>query len=175
MGLSQLTPAQRFMFEYGCFVSFWGNFEMYMEVVIWHLTNDDPIENCRKINKKTAGGKRKVLYHLLHKAGRQDVIDALDQVFDVAERNDWVAERNDWIHGTILNPDGNFSRLTRFRVYYDKDSILVENSILDLDISRFDEFYPAYDKFKNVVENTFGVSVSVCNDYIKKLQEDNGN
>ena len=168
MVLSQLNPAQRFMYEYGCFVSFWGNFEMYMEVVIWHLTNDDPLENCHKINKKTAGIKRKVLCRLLHKDGEQDVIDALDQVFD-------VAERNDWIHGTILNPDGDFSRLTRFRVYHDKDPILVENSILDLDISRFDEFYPAYDKFKNVIESTFGVSVSVCNDYIKKLQEDNGN
>ena len=167
MVLSQFTPAQRFMFEYGCFVSFWGNFEMYMEVVIWHLTNDDPIENCHKINKKTAGIKRKVLCRLLHKAGEQDVIDALDQVFD-------VAERNDWIHGTILNPDGDFSRLTRFRVYHDKDPILVENSILDLGISRFDEFYPAYAKFENVIKSTLGVSVSVCDDYIKKLQEDNG-
>ena len=166
MALSQLTPAQRFMFEYGCFIVFWGNFEMYMEVVIWCLSNDDPIENCHKINKKTAGTKRKVLCRLLHKGGKQDVIDALDQVFD-------VAERNDWIHGTILNPDGNFSRLTRFRVYHDKDPILVENSILDLGIS-FCEFYQAYAKFENVIESTFGVSVSVCNDYIKKLQEDNG-
>ena len=67
MALSQLTPAQRFMFEYGCFIAFWGNFEMYMEVVIWCLSNDDPIENCHKINKKTAGTKRKVLCRLLQK------------------------------------------------------------------------------------------------------------
>lgn len=167
MGLSQLTPAQRFMYEYGCFIAFWGNFEMYMEVVIWHLTNDDPIENCRKINPMTAKPKRKALCRLLREKDRQDVIDALDQVFD-------VAERNDWIHGTILNPDGNFSRFTRFRVYPNKDLILVKNSILDLDISQFDEFYQAYGKFENVIESTFGVSVSVCNDYIKKLQEDNG-
>ena len=169
MVLSQLTSAQRFMYEYGCFVCFWGNFEMYMEVVIWHLSNDDPIENCRKINTKTAGVKRKELRRLLCKDGRQDVIDALDQVFD-------VAERNDWLHGVILNPDRDYSRLTRFRVYHEKNTISsVENTPVDLDISPFDEFYQAYDKFGNIVDSTFGVSISVCDDYIRKLQEDNGN
>ena len=165
---SQRTLAQQFMYKYGCFVAFWGNFEMYMEVVIWRLSNDDPIENCRKINGKTAGVKRRKLCRLLHKAGRQDVIAALNQVFD-------VAERNDWIHGVILNPDGDFSRLTRFRVYHNKDPMLVENTILDLDISRFDEFYQAYHEFENIVDSAFGVSVAVCNDYMVKLQEDTGN
>ena len=44
MAISQLAPAQRFMYEYGCFIVFWGNFEIYMETVIWRLSNDDPIE-----------------------------------------------------------------------------------------------------------------------------------
>ena len=125
-------------------------------------------ENCRKINKKTAGGKRKALCRLLQNAGEQDVIDTLEQVFD-------VAERNDWIHGVILNPNGDFSRLTRFRVHHDKDPMLVENTRLDLGISQFDEFYQAYAEFENIVDSTFGVNVSVCDDYIRKLQEDNGN
>ena len=137
---------------------------MYMEVVIWHLSNDNPIENCRKINIKTAGGKRKILSCLFRNAGKQDVISALDRVFD-------VAERNDWIHGHILNPNGDFSRLTRFRVHHDKDPILVENTPMDLDISPFDEFYEAYKEFESIVESTLGVSVSVCNDYIIKLQQ----
>ena len=166
MVLSQLSPAQRFMYEYGCFVSFWGNFEMYMEVVIWHLTNDDPIENCRKINPMTAEPKRKALCRLLREKDRQDVIDALDKVFD-------VAERNNWIHGVILNPAGDFSLLIRFRVPRDKTRSPIV-TILDLDISPFDEFYQAYHEFEKIVGRSFSIDVSVCDDYIKKLQEDNG-
>ena len=166
MVLSQLSPAQRFMYEYGCFVSFWGNFEMYMEVVIWHLTNDDPIENCRKINPMTAEPKRKALCRLLREKDRQDVIDALDEVFD-------VVKRNDWIHGVILNPAGDYSRLIRFRMPRGKDS-LPKVTPVDLDISPFKGFYQAYHEFEKIVGSAFGITVSVCDDYIKKLQEDNG-
>ena len=163
VALSQLHPAQRFMYEFGCFVTFWGNFEMYMEVVIWRLSNDNPIENCRKINKKTAGGKCKVLRGLLQNAGKQDVIDALDQVFD-------VAERNDWIHGGILNPDGDFCRLTLFRVHHNKNTIVVKNCPVDLSKSPFDEFYQVCTDFEKIVESTFAISRSDGDDYIKKLQ-----
>ena len=150
---------QRFMYEFGCFVAFWGNFEMYMEVVIWKLSEREPIENCRQINKKTAGQKCKELRRLLKSAGRQGVIDALERVFE-------VAERNHWIHGVILNPNGDFSRLTRFRVHCGK----VTNTDIDLG-KPFKEFYQAYGTFEKVVESTLGISISVCNDYIDSCQQ----
>ena len=163
--LSQLPPAQRFMYEYGCFVTFWGNFEMLMEVVIWKLSGRNAIDNCHKINKnkKTAGLKRDELRRLLKSAGQQDVIDALDRVFK-------KAERNDWIHGVILNPDGNFSRFTRFRVHYNKNTFAVKNCPVNLTKSPFDKFYQVCDDFEKIVERTFGISRSVYNDYIIELQ-----
>ncbi|MDE0234480.1 MAG: hypothetical protein OXM62_05695 [bacterium] len=51
-GLRRLAPSQRFMYEYGCFVSFWGNFDLMIEALIWHLGSTDPITNCQGINKR---------------------------------------------------------------------------------------------------------------------------
>ena len=147
------------MFEYGCFVAFWGNFELLMEVAIWQLTRADPIENCRRINGLTAGQKRDQLRSLLETANQTKTVVALDKVFD-------IAERNNWIHGHILNPKGDFSHLTRLRVTTRGGSFAVNNTPISFDVSPFQEFYKAYGDF----QTTSGVNTDLCNEYIRKLQ-----
>ena len=163
--LTRLHPAQRFMYDYGCFVSFWSNFELFMEAIIWCLGNDSPIDNCLRINKMTAGKKRDELRSLLESQGHTDIIAALDRVF-------CVAERNDWIHGHILNPNGDFSLLTRLRVRHNKGCIIVSNEQITPSETPFDEFYAAYGAFEHIVSNTLDVDVNVGNEYIRRLQTD---
>ena len=108
--LDLLPPAQRFMYEYGCFAAFWGNLDLMMEeALIWHLESaDDATTSCQNVNRLTSGEKRHRLTPLLERVS-PDAVSALDHLFD-------VAGRNDWIHGVVLNPHGDHSRLTRFRV-----------------------------------------------------------
>ena len=168
--VSRLAPVQRFMYEYGCFMTFWGNFELYMETAIWHLRKKvcgeqiSRLSNCREINTKMAGCKRNRLNELLKCTGRQDAIDAVNAVFDVADRNGWV-------HGHILNPNYTFERFTKFRVIKKKgQTAQVENKPVKLDPDSFASFYTAYLDFENMVTSAFGIGVNECNDYITKVQ-----
>ena len=153
--LDQLEPAERFMYEFGCFVTWWGNFEMLMEFLIWKLRGGCAIDNCKAINRKTAGEKRRKLRKLLQKYGQNDAITALDRVFE-------VAERNAWIHGTILNPKGDFSVLTRFRGEPDKTPFSAELKSINMDRTLFFDFYKAYDNFVKVS----GIDMREGNRYI---------
>ncbi len=149
------------MFEYGCFVSFWGNFDLMMEALIWHLRSTDPITNCREINNLSSGPKHQRLTQLLMDVSPEAVV-ALDRVLDVARRNDWV-------HGVVLNPRGDFSLLTRFRVH--KNPFRVENAPIDFDASPFQEFYEAYGQFEQAVASALGIdTMAVCNEYIRAVQ-----
>jgi nicotinamide mononucleotide adenylyltransferase len=93
------------MYEYGCFAAFWSNFELAIEVGIWLYSGRAAKENCRLVNPKTAGQKKVMLENLLLDKGLKEANDALQEVFS-------VADRNGWIHGHILNPNQDFSRLT---------------------------------------------------------------
>ena len=155
-----LSPPQRFMFEYGMFISFWGHFDLMMETAICHLAQSDPIENCKSINRLTSGEKRRRLTPLLTVVS-PDAVQVLDQVFD-------IAERNDWIHGVVLNPRKDFSTLTRFRVHSNPFS--VENVPIDLSSNPFAQFYDAYEHFEEALERTFKVNIiDMCNSYVSAI------
>ncbi len=149
------------MYHYGCFVSFWGNFDLMLEALIWHLRNTDPSTNCRETNKLTSGAKRERLIELLQDESPEAVV-ALHHVFSVAERNDWV-------HGVVLNPRGDFSVLTRFRVH--KNPFKVENIPIDFN-GPFQEFYEAYGQFEQAVDCALGIdSQAMCNEYLRAVQQ----
>ena len=159
--ISNLSSAQRFMYEYGCFVSFWGNFDLLMEALICRFEAANPIANCQEVNQLTSGRKRDRLHPLLNKNIPEAAL-ALGRVFDVAERNDWV-------HGVVLNPCGDFSTLTRFRVK--KKPFKVENTPIDLGSSQFAEFYDAALAFERVVERFLHVSATdLGNAYLTAVQ-----
>ena len=163
---SKLLPHQRFMLDYGCFLVFWGNFELYMEGLIWHLRttvcreNISRLSNCREINTLMPGHKRDKLIELLRIANRQDVIDALETVFDAGSRNEWV-------HGHILMPDRQSAQLSRFRVI--RETGRVENQLLDLYVSPLDAFNPEYIKFEDLVTSTLKFGMKECNDYLNTV------
>jgi hypothetical protein len=147
------------MYEFGCFTAFWSNFEIMMEVAIWKLSGKSPKENCSEINTKMAGKKKSELELLLSASGNQKAIDALNEVFN-------VADRNGWIHGHILNPKGDFSVLTRLRVEKNSNGLAVSNLPINMSISPFESFYSKYQEFQNEINLT----VEECDDYIRQIQ-----
>lgn len=155
-----MKSAKDFMYEYGCFTSFFSNFEIMMEVAIWKLEGTAAKANCITINKMTAGQKKRKLESLLQKNNMVKEIDALNKVFD-------SVDRNGWIHGCVLNPKGDFSILTKLRVVINGSSISVSNDQIDFDNSPFDAFYNAFGEFEEALK----LSKIECNDYLKKIQE----
>ena len=130
-----------------------------MEVGIWVLTGRQAKENCRIVNPETAGTKKVILEKLLLGKGQKETLEALHEVFE-------VADRNGWIHGHVLNPNGDFSRLTRLRVQRQGTGLKVANSLIRLDVSPFAAFYLAYEAFQIKLD----ISSEKCNEYITSLQ-----
>lgn len=153
-------PAHEFMYEYGCFVAFWSNFELQMEVAIFELSGRPAKDVCKEINPMTAGGKRKILQGLLLRNDKRDLLDALDAVFN-------VADRNSWLHGHILNPNGDFSLLRRLRIERNGNDLVVKNSDISFETSPFTAFYEAFGDFAL----QFGLTKGRCNNYIRQLME----
>jgi hypothetical protein len=151
--IDSLHPAYKFMYEYGCFTSFWSNFDILMDVAICKLSGQDPKNYCLS-KKMTSGDKKKELEKYLNDPV---VLSKLQAVFD-------VAERNDWIHGHILNPNKDFSRLTRLRI--DSKNKKVTNEIIDYSGSHFEKFYSAYGEFQAAI----AVTDDECNAYITAIQ-----
>ena len=157
--LENLSPAQRFMYEYGAFAAFWSNLEILLEVAIWDLSGNDAKLNCRGINPKTAGPKKQILEKLLIEKGMVDAQSALTEVFN-------VAERNDWLHGHIFNPKGDFSVLTRLRVSIVNKELSVSNTQINFEISPFQAFYTAFSR----LQESLKLSEARCNEYINLIQ-----
>ncbi|MDE2984761.1 MAG: hypothetical protein OXU69_08645, partial [Gemmatimonadota bacterium] len=135
---------------------------IWVEALIWHLGSTDPITNCQGINKLPSGAKHKRLTELL-KDLSPEAVGALRHVFDMAERNDWV-------HGVVLNPRGDFSVLTRFRVH--RSPFSVENIPIDFTASPFQEFYEAYRRFEKTVDSVLGIDTkAMCNEYLRAVQQ----
>ena len=158
---------RKFMMELGGFLIDWGYFEMQIEVLIWHLTkkeenNLSPLANCRKINILTGHSKCRILKQLLRKTSHQDVLDALEKAYN-------IADRNDWIHGHIMEAGHNFEQIARFR--YVKDEGL-DYKPLSLDMYPFYEFNDVVTEFGKMIEKAFGITVSTIDDYMRSaIQE----
>lgn len=174
-GINNLAPARRFLYEYGCFLLFWGNFEFVLEVVcllvdkpdVDSWTKEEVRANCHNINGKTAGVKKAELLKRICKSQLDYRVlqEALENVFQ-------VAERNDWIHCTILNPLGDFSVLTRLRVTPDPFHVEIKEIVSESAITNFEWFYPAYAEFGDAILSTFGRDLKeVGSYYIGKLQD----
>ena len=88
------------MYEYGCFVSFWGNFDLMMEALIWHLHSTGPITNCREIHKLTSGAKHQRLTQLL-KLVSQEAEFVSDADLNARAGRRVEHEANVRIHGTL--------------------------------------------------------------------------
>ena len=150
------------MYEYGCFIAFWGNFDLVMEALICHLSEDDAVTNCQRINKFPSGKKHKRLARLLEGLAPHTKV-ALDRVFAVARRNDWV-------HGVVLNPHGDFSVLTLFRATNQPFS--VTKFPIDTRSSPFDEFYEKCEQFVNGVDGALRINtMDIANKYLRELQD----
>ncbi len=150
------------MYEFGCFIAFWSNFELMLEVAIYEFSDGPAKANCLEWNPQSAGRKKEKLEKLLAHSPEKNKpkLAALKKVFD-------VAERNDWIHAHILNPNGDFSVLTRFRVEKYRNSLKVSNARIDFNKDLFSDFYDAYGDFEKV----FNLPRSRCDAYILELQE----
>ena len=157
----------KFMMQYGAFLSNWGYFEMQIEVLIWHLTktkenNLSPLANCRKINALSGHSKCERLKPLLRKTSHQDVLDALEKAYN-------IADRNGWIHGHIMQYGHNFERIARFR--YDKNEGL-DYKPLSLDMYPFPEFSDVVTEFGKVIEKAFGIAESTIDDYMQLAKKE---
>lgn len=131
-----------------------------MEVCIWKLKGGKPIDNCCRINPMSAGEKRDELLPLPKAKGHTESAHALDKVFD-------DAGRNDWIHGCVLNPRGDFSKLTKFRVRKRGNAdIHVTNEPTDLVSDPFKAFHMAWEAFETAALKELGVDVETCNAYL---------
>jgi hypothetical protein len=155
--LQNLAPAQRFMYEYGCFMSLWSNFELMLEVAIGRIMDRSPRENCAALVNHPAGAKRKILDSLLPHDSAQ--AEALVNIFEVSARNDWV-------HGTVLNPNGDFSVFTLLRVKKIDGALTVTNEIIEFSGTLFDDFYSAYDQ----VMHAFQITTQEMDSYISEIQ-----
>lgn len=157
--IDYLAPAQKFLYYYGSFMAFWSNFEMMMEIAIFKENDLTEKENCKLINRLTAGQKKNKLTEILSSNGDNEKLEALNEVFDVADRNGWV-------HGLILNPYGNFTKLTRLRTRIVDGELEVTNNRIDFNDDPFSEFYPKWEIFMQVM----GISIEEGDDYINKIQ-----
>lgn len=148
------------MYEYGCFMAFWSNFDVMLEVAICKVTARVPKDNCSALAGLTTGEKRAVLERALAK-DETEKRTSLAEVFVAVDRNGWV-------HGTVLNPRGDFSQLTRLRISKDRRSgtVTVTNDQVNYGDSPFNDFYRSYEKFMQ----TFAISVHECNEYIRAIQ-----
>lgn len=153
MKIDELPPAQKFMYEYGCFTSFWSSLDILLDVAICKFSGQDPKTYC--LSRSLTSGQKKV--ELEKYIADPIILGKLQVVFDTAERNDWM-------HGHILNPNGDFSKLTRLRI--NTKSGAVTNETINFSVSPFEGFYKAFEEFRSVI----GITVAECNDYIEKIQ-----
>jgi hypothetical protein len=155
--LDSLPPAHKFLYEYGCFTTFWSSFDLMMDIAICKLKSQQPKAYCLSGKYKASGDKKRELETLLIALNDTNSLQKLQAVFD-------AAERNDWIHGHILNPHGDFTKLTRLRI--DTKNKKITNLTIDLTSNPFEQFYAAYAEF----ESAICITKSECDQYITQLQ-----
>jgi hypothetical protein len=171
-GLDKLSSIQRFIFEYGRFILLWNDFDLLLEVLIWHLRTKVFNEMTRystiyrEVNSMRMREKRSEVIHSLRRANKQDVIQALNKVYDVADRNGWV-------HGVIirigqLTPNG----LLRFNPKNDERR-LPHITNVKLDTLPFEEFREALNEFEKLVMEEFEITGNTCFEYLISVATEN--
>jgi hypothetical protein len=129
------------MYEYGCFLSFWSSFETMVEIAIAERSGMTDATAHIVLSSLNFSAKSEILCALLKRSGEERQRAALSKVASAVKRNDLV-------HGTVLNPKGDFSemRLLTRRVkrgYRSKNTLLDPNS--------FAPFYKALCEFEEAL------------------------
>ena len=165
-GVSKLSPIQRFIFDYGLFLLDWNDFDVVLEVLIWHLRTKVLNErisysrNYRDVNSMQVREKRSELRYLLRYAKRNDVIEAIDKVYDVADRNEWIHGKIFYFPMSLLD-----DRVIRFNP--DKpERRSPRRETVPLDSSAFEDFREAYNEFLTVINQAFDFEGTWCLDYL---------
>jgi hypothetical protein len=158
MSLSLLHPAQRFIYEFGAFAIWWSNLDLIMEVSVAKLEGRSAEANAELFAGTTSGRRRGMLTDVLRRRKLAGPLAELDRIFALAERNEWV-------HAQILNPNGDFSRFTRFRVTKDSSGITATNVEVSFEPNQFAAFYTALDD----VQRALDVSVAEVDRYIGEV------
>ena len=172
LGLEKLSPTQRFIFEYGRFIILWNDFDLLLEVLIWHLRTEVFDERTsystfyREVNSMRMWEKRSEVVHLLRRANKQDIIQSVNKVYDVADRNGWV-------HGVIVSieqliPNG----LLRFNPKNDERRH-PDITNVKLDALPFEKFSEALGQFENLVREEFEITAQTCFSYLISAAEEN--
>ena len=171
-GLSKLSPLQKFIFDYGLFLLEWNDFDILLEVLIYHLRTKVLNErislsrNYRDVNSMQVREKRSELKYLLQYAKRHDVMEAIEKVYDVADRNEWV-------HGKMLyfQLPSLADRVIRFNPEQ-PDRRYAKTVNVSLDSIPFTDFREAYDECSTVICRAFEFDGNTCLKYLLALDQE---
>ena len=172
----ELNANEIFFLSYGSFLTLWNMFELRMEFLIWHIRSEVcnekiyPLENCLQVNPLKTDRRMNNLRELLKKAKQDDVLNALEEVCA-------IAERDDWIHGHIIRRKGsNPEKLARFKVVYNKEqkNMRAECKFFDDFKSPFGEFTDTLQKFYSTAEKAFNLQSDAHDDYLTKVLDEQG-
>ncbi len=171
-GLSKLSPLQQFIFDYGLFLIEWNDFDILLEALIYHLRTKILNErisysrNYRDVNSMQVREKRSELKYLLRYAKRHDVIEAIEKVYDVAERNEWV-------HGKILYFQLSSLADAVIRFNPDKPERRFPQAVtVPLDSLPFAEFREAYNECWTVISQVFDFDGNTCVNYLLAVAQE---
>ena len=162
-GLIKLSPLQKFVFDYGLFLITWNDFDILLEVLIYHLRTKVLNErisysrNYRDVNSMQVREKRSELKYLLRYAKRYDVIEAIEKVYNVADRNEWV-------HGKIL-----YLSITDKVIRFNPDNPerrYPQAETIPLDSLAFTDLHEAYDECWTVISQVYDFDGSTCLAYL---------
>ena len=104
------------------------------------------------------------LKYLLRHAKRQEVVDLMDRVYE-------VADRNEWIHSVMLSITVGEDLKYLFRLRVDKEgNKWLHFKGVDLDTSPFMNFHEALAKFEEIIE-VFGID-DLPTTYLNSLSAD---
>ena len=140
-----------------------------MEALVWHVRTrflNDSISclaNAREMNKMDSWQKRLELSAQLRQIERLDVIQAVDEVYD-------VADRNKWIHGLYVafqdpSPDVSLWRANTMR----ERKGYLRFTRLHPDGSQFDEFHEALNALANIADTSLDFSCDRFSNYLSTL------
>jgi len=113
--VKELEPVDRFTYDFGRFVLDWNSFQFYIDALVWHIRTEFLNEkiscynNFREMRQLQSWEKRKVFLSYLRRIGRQEVMKAAKEVYE-------IAERNEWIHGVVIHFTGLESGIITIRM-----------------------------------------------------------
>lgn len=173
-----LDDRERFIYEYGRFILEWNALEFYIEALVWYIRSKrlhqgvSCTQNFHEINELSPNRKRGTLMEYLKRIRERDLLTALNEVFDVAERNNWIHalvfsikekeggeyEDDTWLWYR-LNKVGDRPKLLQLTESYGGGSPFVE-------------FHEAWNRFRSAAERSFGFLVDVADYYLVALAEE---